>query len=249
MNNRSCAVFAAAAALALAGCDKKSPDAGSASAPAPAAAPAPAPAAAPAATSAPAAAANPALLSPETAVAKAPALYKVRLATTQGDMILEIHRDWAPNGADRFYNLVKIGFFDGCEFFRVVDGFMAQIGIHGDPAVAAKWQNANIPDDPRNPTVSNSRGMVTFATAGPGTRTTQFFISFKDNSFLDNQGFPPIGKVVEGDAVLDKLYRGYGEGAPQGSGPDQGRIQAEGNAYLKSQFPNLDTIKTARIVQ
>ena len=238
---------AALAVLAVltAACDKK-PDAGSATtAAAPAAAPVPA--AAPAEAPLPAAAGNAALLSPQTATLKAPETYKVKLATTKGDMILEIHRAWAPNGADRFYNLVKIGFFDGVEFFRVVDAFMAQIGIHGDPAVAAKWHDATIPDDAPNGQ-SNQRGVVTFATAGPNTRTTQFFISFKDNSFLDSQGFPPIGKVIEGDAVLDKLYRGYGEGAPQGNGPDQGRIQAEGNAYLKAQFPNLDAIKTARIV-
>jgi peptidyl-prolyl cis-trans isomerase A (cyclophilin A) len=224
------------------GCDKKS---GAGADSAPAAAP---PVVAAAAPAAPAAATSAALLSPETATAKAPEIYKVKLETTQGDLVLEIHRDWAPNGADRFYNLVKIGYFDGNEFFRVLDGFMAQVGIHGDPAVSAKWREATIPDDPRNATVSNQRGMVTFATGGPNTRTTQFFINFRDNSFLDAQGFPPIGKVVEGDSVLDKLYRAYGEGAPQGQGPDQGRIQTEGNAYLKASFPNLDAIKTARLV-
>ena len=187
------------------------------------------------------------LSSPAAANETAPETFKVRLATTKGDMILEIHRSWAPNGADRFYNLVKIGFFDGVEFFRVVDNFMAQVGIHGDPAVAAKWRDAKIPDDP-SAGRSNQRGFVTFATSGPNTRTTQFFINFKDNSFLDKMNFPPIGRVIQGDDVLDKLYRGYGEGAPQGNGPDQGRIQAEGNAYLKAQFPNLDAIKTARIV-
>jgi peptidyl-prolyl cis-trans isomerase A (cyclophilin A) len=187
------------------------------------------------------------LLSPEKAAGQAPDAYKVKLATTKGDLVIEVHRDWAPNGADRFYNLVKIGFFDGVEFFRVIDGFMAQVGIHGDPAVAAKWRGANIPDDSASGH-SNKRGVVTFANAGPGTRTTQFFINFKDNSFLDTMGFPPIGEVVEGDAVLDKLYRGYGEGAPSGKGPDQGRLQAQGNAYLKADFPELDSIKKASIV-
>jgi peptidyl-prolyl cis-trans isomerase A (cyclophilin A) len=244
MKIRISAVIAALAVLTAVGCDKKSA-AGSAStaAPAPAAAPASAPAEAPV----PAAAGSAALLSPQSATAKAPDTYKVKLETTKGDVVIEVHRAWAPNGADRFYNLAKIGFFDGVEFFRVIDGFMAQVGIHGDPAVAAKWHDATIPDDPPAGQ-SNQRGVVTFATAGPNTRTTQFFINFKDNSFLDNQGFPPIGKVVSGDDVLDKLYRGYGEGAPNGNGPDQGRIQAEGNAYLKAQFPNLDSIKTARIV-
>ena len=245
MPTKSFAVLFCAALLGAAACDKKSPVASSsAPVPAPAAPPAAVPVPAPAA---PAAAAS-ALMSPENATAKAPDVFKVKLVTTQGDMVLEIHRAWAPNGADRFYNLVKIGFFDGCEFFRVLDGFMAQVGIHGDPAVAAKWQNANIPDDPNVPSVSNTRGMVSFATAGPNTRTTQFFINFADNSTLDSQGFTPIGKVVSGDAVLDKLYRGYGEGAPQGNGPDQGRIQAEGNAYLKSQFPKLDAIVSARLM-
>jgi peptidyl-prolyl cis-trans isomerase A (cyclophilin A) len=243
MKSRLSAVFAVLAALTVVGCDKKS-DSGSASAPA--AAPAATPASAPAQAPVPAAG-GAALLSPQSATEKAPDVYKVKMSTTKGDLVIEVHRAWAPNGADRFYNLVKIGFFDGCEFFRVIDGFMAQIGIHGDPAVAAKWHDANIPDDP-SIGQSNQRGVVTFATAGPNTRTTQFFISFKDNSFLDSQGFPPIGKVVEGDAVLDQLYRGYGEGAPGGNGPDQGRIQAEGNAYLKAQFPNLDAIKSARLV-
>src|SRR5579871_2019288 len=171
MNTRSWALLASLAVLAASGCDKKSDDSLStapASAPAAAATPAPAPTAA-----APAAAANAALLSPQSATATAPNVFKVKFATTQGDMVLEIHRDWAPNGADRFYNLAKIGFFDGCEFFRVLDGFMAQVGINGDPAVAAKWREAVIPDDARNPGVSNTRGMVSFATAGPNTRTTQ----------------------------------------------------------------------------
>jgi peptidyl-prolyl cis-trans isomerase A (cyclophilin A) len=242
MKIRLLAVSAALALLTAAGCDKKSAASSASTTAAPAETPAPAPAAAPAA-----APAGSALLSPQSATAKAPDVYKVKLATTKGDLVIEVHRAWAPNGADRFYNLVKIGFFDGVEFFRVIDGFMAQVGIHGDPAVAAKWHDANFPDDPPAGQ-SNQRGVVTFATAGPNTRTTQFFINFKDNSFLDNQGFPPIGKVVEGDAVLDQLYRGYGEGAPSGRGPDQGRIQAEGNAYLKAQFPNLDSIKTASLV-
>lgn len=178
---------------------------------------------------------------------KAPEVFSARLSTTKGDLLIQVRRAWAPHGADRFYQLVKSGFYTDVAFFRVIDGFMAQTGIHGDPAVAARWRADRIPDDP-SAGQSNTRGMVTFATAGPGTRTTQFFINFKDNSFLDNQGFPPFGKVVEGDAVLDKLYRGYGEGAPSGRGPDQGRIQAEGNAYLKAAFPELDYIKSASLV-
>jgi len=236
MKTRALAVFAVLAVLTAVGCDKKSAD-GAAST----AAPAPVPAAAPAA------AANPALLSPQTATEKAPAVFKAKFSTTKGDFVVEVHRDWAPNGADRFYNLVKLGFYDGCRFFRVLDGFMAQVGINGDPTIQAKWRDANIPDDPPAGH-SNSRGMLTFATGGPNTRTTQFFINFKDNSFLDNQGFPAFGKLVEGEAVIDQLYRAYGEGAPGGPGPDQTQIQTRGNAYLSEQYPNLDAIKTARIV-
>ncbi|MBI3566435.1 MAG: peptidylprolyl isomerase, partial [Elusimicrobia bacterium] len=160
-----------------------------------------------------------AVMVPEGATETAPDVFKARFATTKGDFVVQVNREWAPHGADRFYNLVKIGFFDGCEFFRVIDGFMAQVGIHGDPRVAARWRAAPIPDDP--PVGHhNARGAVTFATAGPNTRTTQFFLNFKDNSFLDNMGFPPIGTVVEGEEVLDKHYRGHGEGAPRGNGPD-----------------------------
>jgi peptidyl-prolyl cis-trans isomerase A (cyclophilin A) len=240
MKTRLLAVFSVLAVLTAVGCDKKSAAGSSSTAAAPAAAPAETP------TAAAPVSGNP-LLSPQSATEKAPDTYKVKLATTKGDIVIQVNRAWAPNGADRFYNLVKIGFYNGVEFFRVIDGFMAQVGIPGDPAVAAKWHDANIPDDP-TAGQSNQRGVVTFANAGPNSRSTQFFISFKDNSFLDNQNFPPIGKVVEGDAVLDQIYRGYGEGAPGGNGPDQGRIQAEGNAYLKAQFPNLDSIKTATIV-
>jgi len=231
MRNRLSAVLAVLAFLGASACDKKTSQA-----------PTPSETAA-----APAPAANPALLSPEKAVEKAPAVFKAKFTTSQGDFVLEVHRDWAPNGADRFYNLVKIGFFDDVIFFRVIDGFMAQVGIHGDPAVSAKWRTANIQDDPAVGK-SNQRGMATFAMGGPNSRTTQFFLNFKDNSFLDNQGFPPFGQIVEGGEVLDKLFRGYGEGAPSGAGPDQGRIQYQGNAYLRADFPKLDSIKTARLV-
>jgi len=157
-----------------------------------------------------------------------------------------VHRDWAPQGADRFYELVNSGYFDGVRFFRVLPGFMAQFGIHGDPKVSAKWRNQNIPDDPV--LKSNTRGMLSYATAGPGTRTTQVFINFGDNRMLDPQGFAPFGQVIEGMAVVDKLYAAYGEGAPRGRGPDQGRIQAEGNAYLERDFPKLDYVKKATVV-
>jgi peptidyl-prolyl cis-trans isomerase A (cyclophilin A) len=178
--------------------------------------------------------------------ARAPATFRARFETSKGDFVIEVQRDWAPFGADRFYNLVKSGYFDGARFFRVIPGFMAQFGIHGDPHVSAVWRGATIPDDPVRQ--HNTRGMVSFATAGPGTRTTQLFINFADNSRLDGMGFAPFGRVAEGMEVVDRLHGGYGEGAPGGRGPDQGRIQAEGNAYLERQFPELDQVKRATIV-
>lgn len=183
---------------------------------------------------------------PEQATEKAPASYKARFKTTKGDFVLEVTRAWSPNGADRIYNLVKLGYFTDIAFFRVLDNFVAQGGIHGDPAMSARWRNARFQDDP-SAGQSNARGTMVFATAGPNTRTTQFFINFKDNGMLDSMGFTPFGKIVSGMDVVDKLYKGYGEGAPQGSGPDQGRIQAEGNAYLKKDFPKLDYITSAAL--
>lgn len=178
---------------------------------------------------------------------KAPDTFKARFDTSKGAFTIEVTRSLAPNGADRFYNLVRSGYFKDVEFFRVIPGFMCQFGIHGDPKVSAAWREANIPDDPVKG--SNKRGAVTFATAGPNTRTTQLFINFGDNAQLDGMGFAPIGKVTEGMDVVDKIYGDYGEGAPQGRGPNQGRIQREGNAYLKKDFPSLDYIKSATIVK
>ena len=176
---------------------------------------------------------------------KAPAVYKVDFDTSKGAFVVEVHRDWAPNGADRFYNLVKNGFYDNARFFRVVSGFMVQFGINGDPKLSALWRGARIPDDPVRQ--SNKRGFITFATAGPNTRTTQVFINFADNGGLDSQGFAAFGQVVSGMNVVDALYSGYGEGAPSGHGPDQGRVQSEGNAYLTRDFAKLDYIKKATI--
>lgn len=189
----------------------------------------------------------PPLLDPQQASETAPELFRVRFETTEGAFVVEVHREWAPNGADRFYNLVELGYYDGVTFFRVLDDFMAQFGIHGDPDVSAVWRNAQFPDDPV--VQSNTRGMVTFATAGPDTRTTQLFINYKNNGNLDGMGFAPFGRVVEGMAVVDKLYSAYGEGAPSGRGPAQGRAQAEGNPYFRSEFPELDHIKTASLVE
>ncbi len=177
--------------------------------------------------------------------AHAPDLYKVNLDTSKGAVVIEVHRDWAPLGADRFYELVKGGYYDGARFFRVLPGFMAQFGIAADPKVTAKWKDANLQDDAVRQ--SNIRGMVTFATAGPNTRTTQMFINTADNARLDGQGFAPIGKVVSGIETVDNFYSGYGEGAPQGNGPDQSQIETQGNAYLEKSFPQLDYIKKATV--
>jgi peptidyl-prolyl cis-trans isomerase A (cyclophilin A) len=176
---------------------------------------------------------------------KAPATYKVKFDTSKGAFVVEVHRDWAPNGADRFYNLVKNGFYNDARFFRVISDFMVQFGINGNPQISKVWRDANIKDDPVK--ASNKRGMITFATAGPDTRTTQVFINFGNNAGLDDQGFAPFGQVVSGMDVVDSLYSGYGEGAPRGDGPDQGLVQSQGNAYLKKDFPKLDYIKTATI--
>ena len=177
---------------------------------------------------------------------QAPAEYTVRLATTEGAVLIDVHREWAPRGADRFYTLVKAGFYDDVAFFRVLDGFMAQTGLNGDPAVTRKWRDRRIKDDP--PTQSNQRGTCSFATSGPNSRTTQFFINYGDNSKLDRMGFAPFGKVRD-MAAVDKLHSGYGEGFPKGNGPSQKKLHLEGNAYLKAEFPELDYIETATIVE
>ena len=190
---------------------------------------------------------NSALLKPAGLTEKAPETYTVNFDTSAGQFVIEVQRAWAPNGADRFYNLVKNGFYDNTRFFRVISGFMVQFGINGDPAVAAAWRAARIPDDPVKE--SNKRGYITFATAGPNTRTSQVFINFKDNGGLDAQGFAPFGQVISGMDVVDKLYAEYGEGAPSGRGPNQQLVQSQGNAYLTKDFPNLDFVKKATIAK
>lgn len=172
---------------------------------------------------------------------QAPETYKAKFETTKGNFVVEVHRDWAPRGADRFYELVKIGFLDGDGFFRVIKGFMVQFGLNPDPKLNAKWHNMTMPDDPV--TKANTRGRITFATAGPATRTTQLFINYGNNSRLDDQGFAPFGQVIEGMDVVDEIYAGYRED------PDQMRIETQGNAYLKEHYPKLDYIKKVSIVQ
>lgn len=161
-----------------------------------------------------------------------------------GKFTVEVHPEWAPQGAARFSELVQKDFFSGVRFFRVVDGFVAQFGISGDPTISREWFSKRIPDDPVVET--NSRGRLVFATSGKDSRTTQLFINFRDNSFLDKLGFSPFAEVVDGMDVVDKLYSGYGEGAPRGRGPDQSRIQAQGNSYLDKEFPQLSYIDSVK---
>jgi peptidyl-prolyl cis-trans isomerase A (cyclophilin A) len=181
----------------------------------------------------------------EAFMASAPDTFNVRFETTKGDFVIEVISEWAPNGADRFYNLVRNGYYDGTRFYRAIDGFMVQFGLHGDPAVTEAWQPERITDDPVR--ASNSPGMVSFAMAGPDTRTTQIFINLVDNARLDGMGFSPFGRVIEGMEVVQQLYTGYGEGAPSGRGPDQNRVRSEGNAYLSRDFPNLDQVERATV--
>ena len=197
--------------------------------------------AAPAAPKKAAPAAVPDLLHPGTLKAKAPDVYKVKFTTTKGDVIIQVNRVWAPIGADRFYNLVRGGFFKDAAFFRTIPNFMTQFGIPARPDVAAAWEHADLIDD--RATQSNKRGMVTFAkTSLPNSRSTQIFINYADNLFLDPQGFAPFGQVIQGMDVVDKFFSGYGDT------PDQGRITAQGKAYLDRSFPNLDRILNAVVM-
>ncbi|HMC54221.1 MAG TPA: peptidylprolyl isomerase [Gemmatimonadaceae bacterium] len=176
----------------------------------------------------------------------APDSFLVALQTSRGRIVMQVVRDWAPRGADHFYELVNAHYYDGAKFFRVL-GFMAQFGIGGNVAMNERWSNASIPDDPVKQ--SNKRGYVSYAMGGPATRSTQLFINRRDNGRLDAMGFAPIGMVIEGMDAVDKLYPGYGEGAPEGTGPLQDRIEHEGNTYLNRYFPLLDSVVTARVVR
>jgi peptidyl-prolyl cis-trans isomerase A (cyclophilin A) len=184
--------------------------------------------------------ANPALLNPALAVAKAPETFKVQFTTTKGDVIIELHREWAPLGVDRFYNLTRIGYFNGAAFFRIVPRFVTQWGLNGNPAVNKVWTNRNIKDDAVKQ--SNKKGLVSFASAGPNTRSTQLFINLVDNPRLDGMGFAPIGQVVQGMEIVESFYAGYGES------PDQEAITNKGKAYLDATFPNLDKITLGKVI-
>ena len=241
--------------LALSGCKKEPaaeappPEQPKAEAPAQPKAETPAPAPAQPAETASAPAAAPksgfdrALLRAATLKDKAPDIFQVKFVTTRGDFTVTVHRGWAPIGADRFYNLVKHHFYDNASFFRVVPGFVVQFGLSAYPPVNASWKSANLQDDPV--TQSNKKGYLTFATAGPNTRTTQVFISLKDNARLDGMGFAPFG-VVDGTGmnVVEMLYDQYGDD----NGPNQGQIETQGKPYLDKGWPKLDSIKTATLV-
>jgi peptidyl-prolyl cis-trans isomerase A (cyclophilin A) len=177
---------------------------------------------------------------PPATAGKVPLTYKVKFDTTKGNVIVEVHRDWAPLGAERFYELVKDNYFDGARFFRVVPNFVVQFGLAASPAKTKKWDHA-IKDDPVIRT--NKLGSITFATAGANTRTSQVFINTRSNQMLDDQGFAPFGEVIEGMDAVMHIYAGYGEQ------PDQGAITSQGNAYLTANFPKLDYIRKATIVQ
>jgi peptidyl-prolyl cis-trans isomerase A (cyclophilin A) len=226
------------AAIAAGACKESPPPS---STPAAANAPAPAPGAV-----VPMAPPSPALMDTTRSTEKAPEVFRVRFETTRGPFVVEVHRAWAPFGADRFHYLVRNGFYEGTRFFRVIDGFMAQFGINGDPRITASWRERRMPDDIGKE--SNARGTMSFATAGPGSRTSQLFINFRDNKQLD-PNFAPIGKVVDGMAVVDSLWKGYGEGAPSGNGPEQERVMTEGESYLARDFPKLDKVNKAEIVK
>lgn len=180
------------------------------------------------------------LRTPAALTEEAPGDYKVNFDTSRGTFVVQVHRDWAPLAADRFYNLVKNGFYDDVRFFRVVPNFMVQFGMHGNPAITRAWSTTSLKDEPTKQT--NKRGYITFARTGaPNSRGTQVFINYKDNGFLDKQGFAPFGEVIQGLDIVEKINSMYGEK------PDQGQITSTGNAYLNKEFPKLDFIKAATI--
>ncbi|HEU5209261.1 MAG TPA: peptidylprolyl isomerase [Longimicrobiales bacterium] len=193
--------------------------------------------------------ANPVLLQPGDTMfdVQAPDKFRARFTTTEGEFTIEVYRDWAPRGADRFFNLVRSGYYDGTRFFRVVPGFMAQFGLHGDPEIEQAWRAESLQDDPV--VQSNRRGTIAFAMAGPDTRSTQVFINYRDNEALDGAGFAPFGRVVDGMMIVDRLNGAYGELAPEGRGPDERRLAMEGEEYLRREFADLDRIERAEIVE
>ena len=189
----------------------------------------------------------PALLNPSRMRDTAPPIFRARFETSAGPFVVEVRRDWSPRGADRFFNLVKAGYFDSVYVHRVIPGGIAQFGFYPDPRINNLWLHKPIGDDP--PRESNRRGTITFAHSGLNTRTAQVFINLRDNTQFDDDKFVPFGEVVEGMEAVDALYDGYGELAPQGAGPDAGQAAYRGNAYLKEGFPNLSQILTATVAE
>jgi len=185
------------------------------------------------------------LLDPGRFTEVAPETYRVRMETSEGTIVIQVNKAWAPNGADRFYNLVKNGYYDDTRFYRVIPNFMAQFGLNKDPYVNSAWRATAIPDDPV--TQSNTRGRMTFAMSGPNTRTTQVFINFKDNAYLDESGFAPFGEVVEGMDVVDKIYSGYGDTKPTGQGVDYQQAFSQGTGYLDANYPQLTKILSTTV--
>ena len=189
---------------------------------------------------------EPALLKPSEATETAPDKYQVKVSTTKGDFVIDVTRDWSPNGADRFYNLVKIGFFKDIAIFRAIDGFMFQFGIHGNPRVSSLWSSATIKDDPPKKEVSNTVGTVSFAKTGaPNSRSSQIFINLGDNASLDGQGFTPFAIVTDGLGVINEINTEYGENASE----VQPFMSAQGNKYIKRKFPNADYIKSMTLIE
>ena len=184
---------------------------------------------------------------PDSAAIAAADSVLVRFSTTKGDIDVMLRRSWAPNGAPRVAEAVAAGYYDNARFFRALRGFVVQWGIAADTVTGNRWRARRIPDDTVRE--SNRRGTVTFAAGGANTRTVQLFINLRDNARLDATSFAPVGEVVRGMDVVDALYTGYGEGAPAGNGPTQGKIGAEGEAYLAKDFPLLDQIRAARVVR
>jgi peptidyl-prolyl cis-trans isomerase A (cyclophilin A) len=174
----------------------------------------------------------------------APDVFQVNFDTSKGPVVIEVHKDWAPLGAQHLYELVNRGYYDGNRFFRVTRAYV-QWGVNGDPQISGIWSTANLRDDPVKE--SNVRGTVSYAKLGPNTRATQLFINMRDNKDLDKQGFAPIGKVISGMDAVDSFFGAYGDVPPRGSGPDPSKIETQGNLYLESQFPRLDFVKKAAI--
>jgi len=187
------------------------------------------------------------LLDPRRFTETAPATFRVRFDTSEGEVVVEVHREWAPLGADRFYNLVRAGYYEDVRVYRVVPGFVAEFGVNGSGTVTRIWHRFALLDDEVRE--SNTVGRLSFAASGPNSRTVQVFINLRDNASLDERGFAPFGEVVEGLAVVQRFYSDYGDGPPRGDGPYQAQAVIQGNEYLDAEFPELSVIRSATVVE